>query len=253
MRSLRRGMNIVVASALLLAPALGWSGEVALQCSTAMRTVMQDLIPKFELASGHKVTVEYGVTLLMQKDIAAGKVFDVGVMLGGPYDELQRDGKFVPGTRVQLARFGQAVGMHAGGRKYDIGNVAGFRQMLLESGPIAISSGSSGVYFLALLQRLGLTEAVKPKLLSLRSADEVGEAITARRAELAILPISELLPIKDGAVLGPYPEELQEYMYSVGGISSTATHLGPARELLQFIADPAHRAVYSSKGLQPPN
>lgn len=251
---IRLGRNVImglVCAVLGVTPVLCRSAEVVLKCSTAMKTVMEELIPKFERASGHHVAVEYGVTLLMQKAIAAGQAFDVGLMVSGPFDELLKDGKFIAGSRVQYARMGQAVGMHVGGHKYDIRTADGFRKMLLESKSIVISPGSSGVYFLELLQRLGLADAVRPKLLSAKSSEEVGEAITSRKAELAILPVSELLPIKDSAVMGMYPEELQQYMYVVGGISSTATHRGPAQELLKFVADPANRAVFVSKGLEP--
>src|SRR5580765_5603674 len=45
-------------------------------CSTALRTVMQELVPEFERSTGNKVTVEYGVSTAMQRRVEAGEPFD---------------------------------------------------------------------------------------------------------------------------------------------------------------------------------
>jgi len=55
------------------------AGAVDLQLLSpnAMKTVLNDLIPRFEQASGHRVTISYTTASTLVKEIEDGKVADV--------------------------------------------------------------------------------------------------------------------------------------------------------------------------------
>ena len=51
--------------------------DLELLSPNAMKTVLNDLIPRFEQASGHRVTISYTTASTLVKEIEDGKVADV--------------------------------------------------------------------------------------------------------------------------------------------------------------------------------
>jgi molybdate transport system substrate-binding protein len=55
-----------------------------------------------------------------------------------------------------------------------------------------------------------------------------------------------------GVVLvGPLPEELQNYLIFTAGISSKSNASGAARDLIKFLTSPAAIRVIKSQGMEP--
>lgn len=243
----------VFALTLLVAgPAPSDAAEITVRASAAVRTVVQDLIPKFEKATGHKVLVEYGVANAIAKQLAGGEAFDLVVLPNVAMDVVAQGGRLVSSSRTSLARLGVAVGIRKGGRHYDMSTVDAFKRMLLDVKSIAYAEvGTSGVYFAGLLKQLGLDETLKPKLLILPTGDEVGKALTDGRAEICILPASEILPLASAEVLAQLPDAIQSPSRAEGAISVAAKQAAAAQEFLSFLASPANRATYVQMGLVP--
>jgi len=86
---------------------------------------------EFEKSSGHKVTVTYGgvggLTDRLQKDEAA----DVAIVSGPQIDELQKSGKVVAGSRVDIAKVGVGVFVRKGAAKPDISSADAFKRSML--------------------------------------------------------------------------------------------------------------------------
>src|SRR6516165_8967695 len=97
----------------------------------AFKQVLLALVPDFERATGHKVTVQNDTVGALTKRIAGGEAFDLAVLTPKAVDDLAKEGKFVAGSRANLARVGVGVVVKDGTPKPDIGSVAAFKQALL--------------------------------------------------------------------------------------------------------------------------
>jgi len=226
------------------------AAEIKVLCSTALKTVMQELVPQFERATGHKVVVEYGVSAGMQRRVEAGEQFDAIFLTVKQLDALVQEGKIARGTRTPIARSGMGIAIHAGAARPDISTVDALKRALLAAKSIAYAKeGAAGVYFIALAKRLGIDE--KLKLKGADSGDAVGEAVASGTAELGILPVSEILPLKGAELLGEFPKAVQEYAVSVGGVSAAAKQASAAQELIKFVTAPAAVPVMKKKGMEP--
>ena len=226
------------------------AAEIKVLCSTALRTVMQELVPQFERATGNKVVIEYGVSAAMQRRVEAGEPFDAIFLTVKQLDALVQEGKIAPGTRTPIARSGMAIAIHAGAARPDIKTMDALKRTLLAAKSIAFAKeGASGLYFMALAKRLGIVEQLKLKPMD--TGDEVGEAVAGGAAELGMLPVSEILPVKGVELLGEFPKEVQEYAISVGGVSVASKQGTAAKELLKFATAPAAVPVIRKKGMEP--
>lgn len=250
-RCATRLVGVALAIVLMLAQAAtAGAAEIKVFCSTALRTVMQELVPEFERATGNTVAVEYGVSAAMQRRVEAGEQFDAIFLTVKQLDALVDGGRIVPATRTAIARSGMAIAIHAGAARPDIKTMAALQRTLLAAKSIAYAKeGASGLYFIALAKRLGIAE--KLKLHPTDTGDEVGQAVATGAAELGMLPVSEILPVKGIELLGEFPKEVQEYAESVGGVSIAAKQPAAAKELIKFLTAPGAVPVIRKKGMEP--
>jgi molybdate transport system substrate-binding protein len=225
------------------------AADIKVLCSTALRTVMQELIPEFEHATGNKVIVEYGVSAPLQRRVETGEAIDAIFLTVKQFDALVEANKIAAGTRTVVARSGMAMAIHAGDTKPDVSTLAALKRTLLARSIAYPKEGASGVYFAALAKQLAISDRLKVKVMD--SGDAVAEAVASGAAELGILPVSEILPVKGLDLLGEFPNEVQDYVVMVGGVGVNATQPATARSLIAFVTAPAAVPVLKKKGMEP--
>ena len=191
--------------------------------------------------TGHKVIVDNDTVGALDKRIEAGEAFDLAVLTPGAIDSLAKKGKFVPGSARNLARVGVGVVVKEGTPKPDISSVEAFKQALLAAKSIAYidpaAGGSSGIYVAGLLDKLGIAAQMNPKA-KLIAGGAVAAHIARGEAELGIHQISEILPVKGIALVGPLPAEIQNYTVYAAAIGASAKEPDAANALLKALAGP---------------
>jgi molybdate transport system substrate-binding protein len=130
-----------------------------------MRGVVDALVPEFEKRTGHKVSVDNATAGVLAKRIGGGEAFDVAIITPKVISDLIEEGKITKGTRVDLAKVGMGVVVKEGAALPDIKTVDAFKRTLLAARSVAYidpkAGGSSGIYFDALLDRLGIASEVR--------------------------------------------------------------------------------------------
>jgi molybdate transport system substrate-binding protein len=187
----------------------------------------------------------------LRDKILAGEAADVVVMSDTAIDQLIGQGRLAAGSRVDIARTGIGVAVREGAAKPDISTPEAFKQALLAARSIAYvdpaSGGTSGIYFATVLQRLGITDAVKDKTI-LRPGGFVAELVARGEAELAVHQISEIIPVKGAVLVGPLPRELQKVTVYSAAVPARVT-AEPARAFIELLARPAFKAKLAAAGL----
>src|SRR5262245_63099146 len=85
------------------------AAEITVIASTAMREVLDELVPMFERASGHKVAVSFLSGAVLPVKIKEGVPADLVVTTPATIDDLVAAGRLVAGTRVDFVRSGAGV------------------------------------------------------------------------------------------------------------------------------------------------
>ena len=110
-------------------------------------------------------------------------------------DDLIKQGRLVAATRTDVARGGIGVAVRAGLPKPDISTVDALKKALLDAKSITYAKeGASGIYFAGVIQKWGLTDALKGK--TLLGAGNVGELAARGEADLAVQLVPELISVK---------------------------------------------------------
>src|SRR5438045_5438705 len=106
----RWGLAAVVAGiAVMLATGSANAAEITLLCSNALKSVIEELRPGFEKASGHQVKAEYGSTGPLKAAIEKGRAFDIAILGVEATDDLIKRGLLAAGSRADIARSGMGV------------------------------------------------------------------------------------------------------------------------------------------------
>ena len=233
------------------------AAEVKVLCSNAIIPIMNELVPQFERATGHKLAIRYESGPILKRQIEAGEAFDVAI-LSLDVDDLIKQGKLAAGTRAVLGRTGVGVGVRKGAPKPDISTTDSFKRTLLNAKSVAYSrEGSSGLFFLGLLDRLGIADEMKSKLRP-QAASQLGDppggtarAVVTGDAEMVVVGVALIHMAKGAELVGWLPSELQSYVVFTGGISAAAKETEAGRTLLSFLTTPEAAAVFKAKGLEP--
>jgi molybdate transport system substrate-binding protein len=235
---------------MLAQAAVAQAGEINVVSVNGMRSVVEELAPPFERTTGHQLHLTFGTTTALRRQIEAGEPFDV-VILGAPLiDELIAQGRLRADTRADVARSGIGIAVRTGAPKPDIRTVEGLKRALLATPSIAVNKeAQSGIYFVSLLERLGIAAAVQPKIKF--GAGFVAELVAKGEAEMAVQAMSDHLAVQGVALVGPLPAEVQNYIVFTAGVGTDVKDPSSAKELIRFLTAPSAVPVLQAKGLEP--
>ena len=241
----------LLAAATCLTPGAAWAADIAVLCSQGLKTVVEDLAPRFEAQTGDHLVVTYDTSALLKSQIEAGKPFDVAVLTPPLITALIQQGRVAEGSDTALARTGIGLAVKKGAARPDIRSPEALKHALTSAGSVAYStSGVSGSMFSAALQKLGVADEVKAKAKAVPNG-LTGDVVARGEADLAVQLMPELMSVSGVDVVGPFPADLQSYVVLTGGLSSSATDKARAEAFLAFLKKPSAAAVIRQKGLEP--
>jgi len=225
--------------------------EIKLLASGALKEAYLELIPAFERASGHKVTLSLSSTTEIQKQVSAGEIHDVVILGNSGTEALIRAGKLDGSTRAVFARSGISIAVRAGALRPDVSSADALKQTLLAAKSVGYSEGASGTYLVGMFQKLGIYDQVKAKASIAGNNVPVGDKVASGETEIGFQQLSELLPVKGIDIVAPLPSELQNFTVFSGAIHSAAKEREGAAALIRFLTDPDTQAKLKKYGLEP--
>lgn len=205
--------------------------------------------------SGPPVRFVVAMPAGLQAKLAAGELADVIVAPAQAIDALEKAGKLVQGTRTAVARVGVGVAIRRGTSPPDISTVEAVRAALLAAHSIVHpnpdQAGSvAGKSIAAMLAKLGIADAVKPKLTYRQAIAGGVEMVAKGEAAMGLFNISEILPIEGASLVGPLPRELQSYITFTAAAVTGTPLLDAARAYIAGLTLPEARRHWQAAGLE---
>jgi molybdate transport system substrate-binding protein len=227
------------------------AAEIRILSTNGVHSVMAEMVPAFERATGNKVSIAFENANRLLGKIKGGEAADLVIMTRPTINELSKLGKVAAGSDRDLARSGVGIAIRAGLPKPDISTPDKLKRALLQAKSITYSkSGASGIHFAKVIERLGIADQVKAKS-KLASGAAVGKLVAEGKVEMAAQQIPELLAVKGLQLVGPLPAELQEYTTFTAAVMAGAKQPQAAKAFIDFITTPAAVKVFKAKGMEP--
>jgi molybdate transport system substrate-binding protein len=236
-------------------PNLVRAAEIKVLAGSALESVLGDLILKFEQSSGHKVMLDSdGAVGAMTNRIRKGEAVDVAIVSGPQIDLLEKEGKVIAGSRVDLAKVGIGLFIRKGTSKPDISSVEAFKRTLLAAKSIGYNDPAAGsassIYLIGAFERLGIGAEMKAKTVVFQQRTERFAPVARGEVEIGFNQISEILVNPGIELAGPLPAAIQNYTLFSAGIVASSKQMDAATSLISFLASPDATAAMRAKGFE---
>lgn len=231
------------------------AAELKVLSAIGMQSVMEDLGPKFERATGHKLVIAFATGGATVKRARDGEPADVVIAPQPGIDGLVKDGKAAADAVTALASTGISVAIRKGAAKPDISSPEALKRTLLAAKSITYlnpaDGGASGIHFAKMLDRLGIANEMKPKTVFAPKAAAVGALVANGEAEIGVIQYQLLFSVPGIEIIGPLPGDLQDTSIFSGAIMGGATDREASLALINFLRSPEAVAVIKAKGMEP--
>ena len=218
--------------------------------SMATRQVLAELADAWRHSGGEVVFESVGGVEATQR-VLGGEDFDLAVLAAEAIDKLVAAGRIVAGSRMDLVRSAVAIAVRKGSPRPAIGTEAALREALMSARTIGFSTGPSGTALQQNLDRWGILETLRPRLVQAQSGVPVGELIARGDVELGFQQLSELIHLDGVDVIGPMPPGLEIVTTFSAGVCAGSTQPDAVRALLDFIGSSAADEAKRRHGMQP--
>ena len=176
----------------------------------------------------------------IEKKIADGERADVVILSDAAIGKLEKSEHIVSGSRRVLGRTSIGVCVREGEAKPDISTPEAFKALLMSSPKISVSDvavgGTAAIYLPKLFVRMGIAEALEPKLVRCSGGGDVAERVARGEAAIGMTFISEMLAIAGVSVVGPLPAVYGNDTTYCGAVMRTSESRAAAAFIAALIA-----------------
>jgi molybdate transport system substrate-binding protein len=242
--------------AFVIAAVLAWPtasfAQLKVIISGGFSAAYREVLPEFERTSGIKVTTTSGGSFgndpnTIGAQLRRGVSADLVILSREGLSQLIAEGRIVAGTDTDLAQSPLGVAGRAGAPKPDISTVEALKQTLLRAKSVTFTSSTSGVYLTTtLFPRLGIADQMATKSTTAGVA-----AVVRGDAEMAVQPVSELLPVAGVDFVGTIPPEVQKVNVYAGAVVTGSKEIDASKRLIAFLASDSATAAIKKSGMEP--
>jgi molybdate transport system substrate-binding protein len=251
------GIRAATMLAFVAAANAATAAEIRVYSSGAPAGAAQAIAADFGRDTGHHLTFTVGQPAVIQGDLAAGEEADVVILPSPVVTMLTGTGVLRAGSAVDVARVGIGIVVRTGATPPDISNIAAIRRLLLDAhsivypDPRETGGGSTGLAIARMIDKMGLTETVRPKLTAKSAIGGGVDLVAGGNVDVGIFNISEIAPVKGVTLVGPLPAELQTSIVFSAAIPNSNAAPGPAAAFIKRLTDPAARQAWLNAGMEP--
>jgi molybdate transport system substrate-binding protein len=215
----------------------------------------EKLLPEFERTTGIDVETTSGSSQgsgpqTIAAQLARGVAADVVILSREGLTELIAAQRIAAGTDVDLARTPIGVAVRAGAPKPEVRSVAAFKQVVLKARTVAVPSSTSGIFLIEeVFPRLGIADKVNVK--ATPRGTGAAAMVAAGEADVALLPVSEIMHAPGVELAGVIAEEIQLNQIFAAAVVAGSGEMEAAKQLIAFLASDRAANTIKSGGMEP--
>jgi molybdate transport system substrate-binding protein len=243
----------VVALALGISSSAHAQTRITLLTPDPIKADVDKLVQQFEAKTGDKVQVSYGTGVGTRKTVAEDGALDV-TLLFAPFDDALKTGNIDKKTQTVVARLRLAIAVKKGAPKPDISTAAAAKMALLNAksiGSVDPMQGSVGGAALLALDKMGITDQVKPKIKWFSGGGGVQDAVASGEIEIALGPYLSDMRNPGLDVVGALPPEAATPVDITGWLSTNVQDQKAAQALLDYLKSKDAAPVWEAAKIFP--
>lgn len=177
-----------------------------------------------------------------------GEAADVVIVQPDFAEDLTKSGKVSAGDRPIIAHVGVGLGNRKDGPAYDISTVEKFKNTLLGADLLVFNSVKSGQALANVLERLGIAETLKPKIVR-TTPNGIFEPVLKGTGNDMVAGTIPLIATTPGIkLLGPLPGDLQSTLTYTAVLMVNTSQRDTAEGFIKFLMSPAAKEAFAANG-----
>jgi molybdate transport system substrate-binding protein len=229
------------------------AAEIRVLSAAAMQSAFKEIKDDFQRTTGYRLVIHYGTVGAVNEWIMGGEEADLVIGSAQSMSSLVYQGKIQADSQTAICQTGIGV-VTAAGIELGVNSVEDLKRALLAAKAIVYADpargGAAGIHVAKVIEQLGLTEQLKPKLRLAAGGDITEVTLSLGPTAIGITQISEIVDKPAAELAGPLPEELQNYTVFVAGMPANTPQSKGATALLKFLRSPKVVAVIRAKGMR---
>ncbi len=217
----------------------------------ATRAMLAELAQTCAAECGTQVQFESVGGVDAARRVRDGEAFDVVVLAADAIDKLIAAGSVLRDSRVDLVVSKTVVAAPAARPPVDVSSEQALRKAVLDAPTIGYSTGPSGTAVVALLQRWGVFDMVRERLVQAPAGVPVGRLLAQGQAALGFQQTSELMGLTGVRVLGELPAGCEIVTRFTAAVCTASLQQQAARALIACLASPRTAALKRAHGMEP--
>jgi molybdate transport system substrate-binding protein len=227
------------------------AAELRVIAGGSVTSLLNDLGPQFEKASGHKLSIHFDSTPNIITRINSGTPFDVVIVPIDVFKDAAVRAHFAPEPTIDIARVGYGVAVRADAAKPDVSTPDALKKTLLDASSIAfVPSSAAGSYVIKVFERLGVADAMKAKTKPQAGPPQIAPAVANGDAELGVF-LTNVLIAPGVQLAGPFPAELQQELVFTAALAADTRESDAAKALIDYLRTPEAQAAIKAAGMNP--
>jgi len=213
------------------------------------------LRPEFERTTGTKLETGSGASQgngpqTIASQLSRGVPADVVIMSREGLTELMAANRIAPGSDADLAQVPIGVAVRAGAPKPDVSTVEAFKRMVTGARTVAVPASTSGIFLVKeVFPRLGIADKVNVK--ATPRGTGATAMVAAGEADVAVLPVSEILHAKGVDFVGVIHKDIQLDQTFSAAIVAGSKHAEGAKKLIAFLTSEHAAPAIKAGGMEP--
>jgi len=245
----RYSLGIFLASMFSLLSGTSYAAAIRVMCDSPVEPALTKVADLFHQETNNQVTLACNPGPAVKKKIEDGEVADVVVVEPDFVEALTSSGKVRAGDRPRIGRVGVGLANRTDSPAYDISTVEKFKSTLLGADLIVFNSVKSGQAFAAVLDRLGIAETLKPRIVRTPPLDIFKPVLTGKGNDLAAGTIPLIATTPGIKLLGPLPGDLQSSIPYTAALMTSAPQPVTAESFIKFLVSPKAKDTLAANGI----
>ena len=245
----RSSLSIFLASMFSLFAGTGHATAIKVMCDSPVEPALTKVADLFRQETNNQVTLACNAGPAIKKRIEDGEVADVVVVEPDFVEELTNSGKVRAGDRPMVGHVGVGLGNRTDSPAYDISTIEKFKNTLLGADLIVFNSVKSGEAFAAVLERLGIAETLKPKIVRTAPLDIFGPVLKGKGNDMAAGTIPLIATTPGIKLLGPLPGDFQSSIPYTAALMTSAPQRTTAESFIKFLVSPKAKETFAANGV----
>jgi molybdate transport system substrate-binding protein len=227
------------------------AAELKVIAGGSMIALLNELVPPFEQATGHRLSIHFDSTPNIVARVNAGTPFDVVVAPVDVFKDAAAKARFAPGPTIDIARVGYGVAIRTGMPKPDISTPDALKKSLLAAQSIAsVPASAAGAYVTKVFERLGIADDMKAKTKVQPGPPQIAPAVAKGEAELGVF-LTNVLIAPGVELVGSFPGELQQELVFTSALAADTNESDAAKAFIDYLKSATATATIKAGGMTP--